>query len=307
MSQIWSVDKVVSEQGAARIIEIQFPQLKPVKASVLGKGFDNIVFLVNNKFVFRFPRREFAAELIQTENKLLPVLSPLLPVPIPNPIYQGVLEGENPWTYGGYKILPGETPKRLSEEQRMKSAIPLARFLRMLHNFPLNEAKELQVPFDQIGRMDLNKRRPMFLKNLEEAFGKELIQKDMYQLIQDFLTSVKSVSTDQKQTLVHGDLHIRNMLVDEEGKVSAIIDWGDTHIGHPAIDLSIAYSFLPPEGRKIFFEIYGEVRIEEKMAAKFKAIYTTLLLLLYSNEQNDHTLKEDCLDSLHIALKGTSF
>ncbi|QFF99934.1 DUF1679 domain-containing protein [Psychrobacillus glaciei] len=307
MSQIWSADKVVSEQGAAKIIERQFPQLKPVKAVVLGKGFDNLVFLVNNKFVFRFPRREFAAELIQTENKLLPVLSSLLPIPIPYPIYQGVLEGENPWTYGGYKSLPGETPKRLSEEQRMKSAIPLARFLRVLHNFPLNETKELQVPFDQIGRIDLNKRRPMFKKLLEEAFEKNLIQKDMYQLLQEFLTSVKSLSTDQRQTLVHGDLHIRNMLVDEEGKVSAVIDWGDTHIGHPAIDLSIVYSFLPPEGRKIFFDVYGDVQIEEKKAANFKAIYTTLLLLLYSNEQNDHTLKEDCLDSLHIALKEVSF
>lgn len=303
MSQIWSPDKVVSEQGAARIIEKQFPQLKPVKAVVLGEGFDNVVFLVNNKFVFRFPRREFAAELIQTENKILPVLSSLLPIPIPNPIFQGVLEGGNPWTYGGYKSLPGKTPKRLSEEQRMKSAIPLALFLRVLHSFPHTVAQELQVPFDQIGRMDLNKRRPMFQILLEEAFEKELIQKDMYQLLQEFLISVQSLSMVQKQTLVHGDLHIRNMLVDEEGKVSAVIDWGDTHLGHPAIDLSIVYSFLPPEGRKIFFNLYGEVQIEEKMAAKFKAIYTTLLLLLNSNEQNDHTLIEDCLDSLHIAIK----
>lgn len=303
MSQAWSPEIEISKDKAELMIEKQFPQLKPVKATVLGEGFDNSVFLINNEYVFRFPRREIAAELIRTENRILPVISPNLPIATPNPIFHGAPEDDYPWEFGGYKSLEGMTPTKLTAEQRLKSAKPLAEFLKALHEFPLEEAKKLQVPYDKLDRINIEKRKPMFQTRVEEAFAKNLIQDDIFQGLQEFLTTISGSLTDQTQTLVHGDLHIRNMLVDELGEVSAIIDWGDTHIGHPAIDLSIAYSFLPPEGREIFFALYGDVSSEVKNIARFKAIYTIILLLLYAHDQKDELLKEDCLETLNLALK----
>lgn len=90
------------------IIEKQFPELKPVNVKVLGEVFDNSVFLINDQYVFRFPRREIAANLIQIENRILPVIAPLLPIPIPNPQFLGIPEGHYPWPFGGYQILCGK-------------------------------------------------------------------------------------------------------------------------------------------------------------------------------------------------------
>ncbi|MGG3562128.1 phosphotransferase [Neobacillus rhizosphaerae] len=304
MSQPWSPERVISEQEVRRMIEKQFSRLKPASLKVLGEGFDNSVFLVNNQYVFRFPRREIAANLIQTENRLLPVIEPLLPIPIPNPKFQGIPEGDYPWPFGGYEILPGKTPARLTKEQRMQSVEPLARFLRTLHDFPVIEAQKLQVPYDQLERMNIIKRMPMLASNIEKANQKGLIDQNAVELLQSFLSTIEKPLEDDTKTLVHGDLHIRNMLVDENGRVSAVIDWGDTHIGHPAVDLSIAYSFLPAEGREQFFNLYGDVPSEVKKVARFKAIYSILVLLLYGEDLKDKDLVYECRSTLLLALEG---
>lgn len=303
MSQPWSPEQVISEQKAAIMIGRQFPELKPVIVKVLGEGFDNSVFLVNSQYVFRFPRREIAANLIQTENKLLPVIALQMPIPVPNPAFQGIPEDNYPWPFSGYKILSGTTPTRLSREQRLQSVEPLALFLKILHEFPVTEAEKLQVPYDQLGRIDILKRKPMLEENIEKAKGKGLIDDKTAEQLSSFLLTINSPLADKTKALVHGDLHIRNMLVNEIGTVSAIIDWGDTHIGHPAIDLSIAYSFLPVEGRDRFYEIYGDVSPDVKSIARFKAVYTLIILLLYADDLNEVELLSDSLISLRMALE----
>ena len=41
--------------------------------------------------------------------------------------------------------------------------------------------------------------------------------------------------------IVHGDLHLRHLLVGEGGDASGVIDWGDSCLADPAVDLSLAY------------------------------------------------------------------
>ncbi|MEH7436989.1 phosphotransferase [Neobacillus drentensis] len=303
MSQPWAPERVISEKEAGLMIEKQFPQLQPAQMKVLGEGFDNSVFLVNNQYVFRFPRREIAANLIQTENRLLPVIEPLFPIAIPNPKFQGIPVEDYPWPFGGYEILPGKTPARLTKEQRMQSVEPLAQFLRTLHDFPVTEALKLQVPYDQLERINIIKRMPMLASNIEKAKQKGLLDQNAVDLLQSFLSTIEKPLEDDTKTLVHGDLHIRNMLVDENGRISAVIDWGDTHIGHPAVDLSIAYSFLPAEGREPFFTLYGDISPEVKKVARFKAIYSILVLLLYGEDLQDTDLVEECRSTLLLALE----
>lgn len=300
MSNPWSPEVEVSVSKAEMMVEKQFPELKPVSVKVLGEGFDNSVFLVNGQFVFRIPRREIAAGLIETENALLPVVAPSLPIPVPNPIFRGVPDEDYPLPFAGYKLLAGVVPTCLTLEQRLLSVEPLARFLKTLHAFSISEAEKLGIPEDQLGRLDFSKRKPMLAANMDKAEG--LLERDSLDMLQAFYSSLETPFKDQTKTLVHGDLHIRNMLVDEEGRVCAVIDWGDTHIGHPALDISIVYSFLPPEGREAFFKVYGDVNLEIKRMARFKAVYTLLLLLLYGDNLNDKLLVSDCMTALQFAL-----
>ncbi|QPA31312.1 hypothetical protein [Thermaerobacillus caldiproteolyticus] len=40
--------------------------------------------------------------------------------------------------------------------------------------------------------------------------------------------------------------------MNDEGILSEVIDWGNVHIGHPAVDLVIVYSFLPQKIERCF-------------------------------------------------------
>ncbi|MDI1450445.1 macrolide 2'-phosphotransferase [Polyangium sp. 6x1] len=39
--------------------------------------------------------------------------------------------------------------------------------------------------------------------------------------------------------LVHGDLHAGHMLLDEEGRLTGILDWTEAHLGDPSIDFAL--------------------------------------------------------------------
>lgn len=64
-----------------------------------------------------------------------------------------------------------------------------------------------------------------------------------------------------KQTLIHGDFTIDNVLV-KDGKVTGIIDWGGGSYGDPRYDVSLAVrpkpkAFENEANRQLFFEGYG--------------------------------------------------
>ena len=135
--------------------------------------------------------------------------------------------------------------------------------------------------------MDIGKRLPMLREKVEEACRAGLID-DPRALFSE-MDEVSKVRWDGAQTrsLVHGDLNFRNFLVDDDGAVTGVIDWGDAHIGCPAVDLSLVYSYLPPLARPHFFRVYGEVNVETVLLARFRALYTNMVILLYAHDIGD--------------------
>ena len=113
---------------------------------------------------------------------------------------------------------------------------------------------------------------------------------------------LKIEKVKQKYAFLHGDLHFKNMLVDENGKVSGIIDWGDINIGHPACDLNVVYSFLPPYARSNFFKEYGEVDEETKILARLIAIYIPILIMIQAIDHNDERLIDEAKANIKRAL-----
>src|SRR5262245_40787276 len=99
----WKADWVVTQELAKSLIEASCPSLMPASVREFAAGWDNSVFLVNDSFVFRFPRRRIAAPLIETEVRLLPWLAGQLPLPIPNPCFVGALSSEYPYRCAGYR------------------------------------------------------------------------------------------------------------------------------------------------------------------------------------------------------------
>ncbi len=315
MNRPWSAEQVVSESLARVLIEGQFPALAPVHVEPLEFGWDNTAYRVNGRFVFRFPRRQVAVDLLTVEQNVLPAIAPRLPLPVPVPTMAGQPDDHFPWLFAGYRMLPGRTAcvAALSPSQRMKAAEPIARFLAALHAIPTEpsrcpsgsgsvaaEAACLGAGPDTIGRLDLSKRVPKTRENLERVVQLGLIDDSAPWV--SMLDELDLARRAKSTTLVHGDLYARHMLVDDDGRPCGVIDWGDVHIGDPAIDLSIAHGLLPPEAHAAFRRAYGPIDDETWRVARFRALYHASVTIPYGHDIGDEDLVREGLTVLcHLA------
>jgi aminoglycoside phosphotransferase (APT) family kinase protein len=85
-------------------------------------------------------------------------------------------------------------------------------------------------------------------------------------------------------------------------KLSGVIDWGDVHLGDPAIDISIALTFLPREGRQIFAEAYGDISTPQWNLAFFRALVHNFTILEYSETISDVALLRESRIALYNIL-----
>lgn len=298
----WDTNYPISPSQARQLIKEQFPYIGIESIRLLGEGFDNTVIQVDEAYVFRFPRKDSARDLLLTENQLLPAIAGKLPLSIPEPIFFGKPTAMYPYPFTGYKLVRGKAPKQESLISKVESARKLAFFLKELHQFPTWQAEECGVKLDNLRKLDIEFR----LKIMEDII-KLVEQSGYYEQVDDvraFMEKAQPIERNVQPVLVHGDIHIRNVLLDESGVLSGIIDWGDVHLGDYAIDLSFLYSYFPLEVRQEFFKIYGEIDAETEELARFRAIYMLVTLFPYAIERQDESLLELIKNGLNIALEA---
>ncbi|MED4693330.1 phosphotransferase [Peribacillus frigoritolerans] len=290
MNKPWLAEYPVSLELAGKLIMLQFPEIELEEIKQLGEGFDNTVIQINGQFVFRFPRRPIAVTLIQVENQLLPSIAGTFPLAIPEPIFFGKPSTLYPYPFTGYKMVKGHLPVEGTKAKKVESAKRFARFLKVLHSFPVEKAKRLGVQPDGMMRLDIPYRKKSLMENVSNLI--KLGYFEQAHAVKDFVETLGEGELDVQHpiSLVHGDIHIRNVLLDDEGVLAGVIDWGDVHIGNPAIDFSFLYSYFPKEVRSAFFEIYGEIEKETESLARFRAIYMLVTLLVYGLDRHDEEL-----------------
>ena len=264
---------------ARQLIEEQFPDLVPARVAALGEGWDNCVFLVNGQWVFRFPRRAIAAPLIETEMRVLPRIAPALPLRVPVPELRGAAGPRFPWPFAGHRLIEGVTADRaiLTPAERAGLAVPLARFLRALHALAPGD-----VGGDAIGRLDAQRLRAEIRGRLTRP--------------PPFVDD--PVRPPRADTLVHGDLHARQLLIDGK-RLCGVIDWGDVHLGDRAVDLAIAHAFLPPEARGAFRAAYGPAADEETWRlARLRALHVSAALRQWAGQRGDALLAREAAEAI---------
>jgi aminoglycoside phosphotransferase (APT) family kinase protein len=292
MGQQWDADSQVTEQDAALLIEQQFPALAPAQVETLGVGWDNVALLVNRHFVFRFPRRLIAAGLVEREARILPQLAPHLPYPIPVPEYVGTPTTAYPFVFAGYAFVPGQTACQCActADDRIALAPQLAAFLAALHRIPISAATRLWAPGDEIARGDLPHRAPKVKERiLTNVAGLEASAvRRLADMVDDLATTPAPV---EGLCWVHGDFYARHILLDEAHRLAGVIDWGDVHVGEPALDLSIAFTFLPPVARREFRRVYGAIDSATWRRARFRAIHYGAILTEYGASVGDEAIR----------------
>ena len=292
----WHNEQPLTPDQIRGLLKQQFPELTVTHVHRLSEGWDNVTWVVNNAWLFRFPKHADAARLLKSELNLLPALSDL-PLDIPKPKFIGTPSEDYPYAFYGHAFLPGETLDRcaLNSEQRIALAMPIAQFLKDLHAFPIIEAQALGVS---------HRVEPIFQIERVQKSYRYLCKQGVFSTPQPaiaFFETQHTMAVSADRVLAHGDFYARHLLVNEQYQLTAIIDWGDSGLIHPAVDLAIAYQLLPMTAHAIFFEHYGAVSEQTRNLAKLRAIYSTITILWYSHKTQDQELfKEGLLSWQHI-------
>jgi aminoglycoside phosphotransferase (APT) family kinase protein len=295
----WAPEVQVPPELAAALIESQCPWLAPVTLDLMGEGWDNVAYLVNREWVFRFPRRTIAVPLLETEGRVLPSLAPRLPYPIPTPVWFGRPDDSYKWPFLGYRRLEGHvvSDANLDEPARAALAEPLARFLRGMHDVPLAEAQAWGAPPDLVGYLDTARFERLVRPALADLVTRGIID-DASPWLDILAAGLAALPLTTPVALVHGDFYSRHILVDGAGRMTGVIDFGDMHIDHPALDLSVAWTVLPPSARDTFFAIYGEVDDATRAVARLRALTSGLAQEAYGRDVGDAQIEREGLRSL---------
>lgn len=300
MTKQWDAEHEVDESLAKRLIESQFPEFGPIDIHYVGCGWDNAVFRVNDDLVFRFPRRALGVECMHHELRVMPRLGIRLPIPIARPIHVGQATPAFPSPFAGYPWLPGKVASyaNVTDEQFDANAERLGDFLRTLHTVDSDDARQKGATLDTIRRFDLSYRRAQLLERFEEIESLGIIA-DMSRWRRT-LEAIEPLREARAHCLVHGDLYAHQILVDDAGNVTGIIDWGDVHLGDPAVDLAVGFMMFSPAARKRFIDAYGGVDNDTLNLARFRALYHTAATVTYAHDVGDAPLLKELLRAMRL-------
>jgi aminoglycoside phosphotransferase (APT) family kinase protein len=251
------------------LLEQQHPDLAHLPIQTLDAGWDNSMFRLGEVYCVRLPRRESAAALIENEQTWLPRLARQLSLPIPSACRFGESALGYPWKWSVLPWLPG-TPADLAEPDATQ-AVALAKFLRSLHTPAPSDA-----PPNAVRGVPLWRRAAAIEERMRRLSVKtDLMTKAVKRTWETALQATCAVSSKW----LHGDLHARNVLV-ENGVITGIIDWGDITSGDVATDLAAIWSlFSEPHARQKALSEYADISEATLQRAKGWAILFGVVLL----------------------------
>lgn len=229
------------------LLRTQHPDLADLPVTPLANGWDNFMFRLGAALIVRLPRRTASAALVASEQTWLPRLAPALSLPVPVPVRVGVPDGHFPWSWSIVPWFAGEPADtaRLSCEQ----AQLFARFLRELHQHAPADA-----PSSAVRGVPLQQRATAIAERMERL---RVVSPNITPRIDAAWQRALEAAAHDERRWLHGDLHALNVLV-SEGRISAVIDWGDLTAGDEATDLASAWTlFADPEARRALLRGYA--------------------------------------------------
>lgn len=229
-----------------QLVRSQFPQWAhlPVTPLVPG-GWDHRSFRLGESMVVRLPSSYAYAGQVAKENHWLPVLAPLLPLTIPEPLALGEPAQGYPWKWAINRWIDGETAAEANVRDQSEFAVALASFLHALQRIDAQEGPSS-------GSDNFFRGGPLATYDAEARQAiRDLSGKIDARAAMDVWDAAVAGRWRHPPVWLHGDISAGNLLV-RQGRLDAVIDFGMLAAGDPACDLAIAWSFLTPESRSGF-------------------------------------------------------
>lgn len=287
----WPDSEVDIDETLVRVlIEEQHADLAGLELRHVGAGFDNSLWRLGPELLVRLPRRQVAVELLLTEQRWLPVLSPTLSLPVPVPLRLGSPSARYTWPWSIVRWIEGLPSSSEPIADQSAAGRSLAGFLKSLHR---------EAPPDAPS----NPWRGVALAQRKETFEERILQlRDVIPadpIREVWTAALAAPPLDGQPTWIHGDLHPDNVIVCN-GSITGVIDFGDLCAGDPATDLAVAWLLFDDRGRAALLAEYdAHDPGTELRAAGWAALFGLMFLGIGVNGRPDYeTIGRDALNRL---------
>lgn len=289
----WRLERPVLDPGVVKaLLAEQFPDLGARSVARLGEGWDCETWLIDDHWVFRFPKREEVQTSLAREAVLLPVLAERLDVRLPVAQWSGSPGEHFPYSFSGYRIVPGRT-----WDWSARPAAPLAafeadfgRFLDALHGSTACADRALR----KAGGKSLGDPVPLdWTAELERVRDllEQRLRADTLAVVAPLLAGELAAPAPfaGDPVLLHFDLAEDHVFMDDAtGKILGVIDWADAGFGDPAMDFIEVTIWLGPECLERVLAAYGHpVDAGFQDRVRYGASVVALLNLAFAVERGD--------------------
>ena len=230
-----------------RLLADQFPQWADLTIDpVESPGTDNAIYRLDEDMAVRLPRISGGTGTIDKELRWLPKLAPLLPVPISQPLARGAPGQGYPWQWSVHRWLDGESVNVEQVADPVALGQDLGGFVAAL--------RRIDTTGGPIAGQDGSRGVPLARR---DAATREAIAQldglvDGPAVTTAWEAAVRAPTWQRPGVWIHGDLLSGNVLIDDCGRLSAVIDFGCMAVGDPACDVMAAWTLFEAEGRKAF-------------------------------------------------------
>ena len=238
-------DEVATDASLVRrLLAEQFPDWADLPiARVPSAGTDNAIYRLGGDMAVRLPRIEWADGQVERERRWLPRLAPHLPLAIPTQLALGAPGEGYPWRWAVYRWLEGENATHDRIADLGQAAADLARFIAALQRIDATDG-----PRERRSRGVPLAERDGPTRAAISALNGVL---DTSAVTSQWDEALRAPLWRGPDVWVHGDLNEGNLLV-QNGRLSAVIDFGTMAVGDPACDLMVAWTLLNAETRELF-------------------------------------------------------
>jgi aminoglycoside 2''-phosphotransferase len=186
-----------------------FPDISFASAELVTVGWDHDVMILDDKYVFRFPKNGKDKESFKREVLFLDHFATEVQISVPSYIYKAP-----DFSFGGYSILKGTE----------------------LSSTPTDVLNKIGIVEKPEGYRWGKKYSEQILIALREKIFSKLASAEIAWIEHQFKTFL-SLQPPESLTITHGDFNSKHILINpEDGVVTGIFDFGNIGMSDPAFD-----------------------------------------------------------------------
>ncbi|MEW9108260.1 MAG: phosphotransferase [Cytobacillus gottheilii] len=244
------------------------PALSIESIEEISRGWDHDIIIINQSYVFRFPKKKEGLHRLETEAYLLSKLHEHnLSIQVPH--YE-LFYKEERLVCSMHKKIDGEPLEKLEQLNSAEAAVQLGTFLTTLHT--LNTEKLLQQGLKTIHTQRYWENFYAEITSKISPFLRSSEQKEVKMIFNRFLSNREKHMYPTAP--IHGDLTGGNILYNSASKnISGIIDFTDAQISDPAFDFAGFYWEHGPQFTREVLEHYQVSLPKEELFHRVSAFY----------------------------------